>query len=316
VPSSPHVNLTVVVQDGDQVVAGVGPPSPNVVVVQGGLEVVVQQPVVSPPVTVETTLISSFQAGPDKEVVLINAGPAGKDGAPGPIGPTGPTGPSGPAGEAGPAGPMGPTGPSGPPGPSGPAGRDGTDGTDGTPGPQGPSGPPGRDGVDGHDGTDGIPGPPGPQGPTGPAGRDGAPGPSGPSGPSGPQGPPGDTNNTFDAPAAVPLKAGDAVYSNSAGNLDLACAAVFSTTNVVGIVTQDTDVGFVAPVYIGFVNLTDWTECTGSVSLVQGGKYFLSTTPGKLTLIAPSSAGSTVVAVGKAVSANILKVAVAPSILL
>lgn len=91
--------------------------------------------------------VGTLKAGGDeREVVVQNCGPVGKQGDKGEPGPTGPQGVAGAAGEKGEAGPGGEAGPRGEPGPAGPPGPVGAAGAPGPVGPIGAVGPAGAAG--------------------------------------------------------------------------------------------------------------------------------------------------------------------------
>lgn len=64
------------------------------------------------------------------------------------------------------------------------------------------------------------------------------------------------------------------------------------------------------------LTLTDWTDATGSPTLSPLGIYFLDSTPGMITLTAPTALGSIVQIVGQALSPDTLKIELQPPILL
>lgn len=63
------------------------------------------------------------------------------------------------------------------------------------------------------------------------------------------------------------------------------------------------------------LELSDWTDVTGSETLSPAGLYFLSVTPGLLTLTPPSLSGQSVQQIGRAVSPTVLEISITPPIL-
>jgi len=108
------------------------------------------------------------------------------------------------------------------------------------------------------------------------------------------------------------------VYVSGDGRVDLSDASSPATTNgTVGLAIQDamaSGTGF----YIadGQLNLPDWTDATGSASLIPGATYYLSTTPGLLTVTPPSQVGELVLRVGTATTTSVLDIEISQSILL
>jgi hypothetical protein len=111
---------------------------------------------------------------------------------------------------------------------------------------------------------------------------------------------------------------GNPLYVKANGHVDLARGNASPTTRVVGlttkaalsthVVTYDTE---------GKLQLTDWTAITGTATLTPGAFYYLSdATAGMLTTVAPTSGGSYVVCVGKAISTLILDIEISQPILL
>lgn len=63
------------------------------------------------------------------------------------------------------------------------------------------------------------------------------------------------------------------------------------------------------------LELSDWTAVIGSTTLSPAGLYFLSVTPGLLTLTPPSMTGQIVQQIGRAVSPTVLEISIQPPIL-
>lgn len=132
----------------------------------------------------------------------------------------------------------------------------------------------------------------------------------------GPPGPSGGGDPLFSAVASVNIVTGNPVYVKSNGQLGLSEADIYSTCNVVGLAASNTNVGFVCPVNVRDLVLPDWTAVIGTQYLTLNQTYFLSTTPGQLTPIAPSTPGQVVLSVGKAVTADTLEISIGTPILL
>lgn len=106
---------------------------------------------------------------------------------------------------------------------------------------------------------------------------------------------------------------GQAVYINGASSVDLADASADSTAKALGIV-YDASVATGAPAVAitdGVLVSADWTGATGSATLTAGSSYFLSdSTPGMLTDVAPTVAGSSIVRIGTAISETELEISI------
>ena len=125
------------------------------------------------------------------------------------------------------------------------------------------------------------------------------------------------TTGGVSAVAAVNLLPGQPVYVNgTTGQLGLASASVYVTSFVAGLVVAATAAGFIADLATDVLTLQDWTAITGSASLQPGQDYFLGTTPGTLSLIAPTVQGQTATPVGKSVSTTQLLIQPGQPILL
>ena len=109
---------------------------------------------------------------------------------------------------------------------------------------------------------------------------------------------------------------GQPVYISSADSVDKASASTGSTAAAIGLV-MDASVASAAVAVIitdGVIDNSDWTAVIGSATLTAGAKYFLSTTAGLLTTIAPSATGEYITVVGTAISATSLEVSIRDSI--
>jgi len=216
-------------------------------------------------------------------------------------GPSGPSGPAGPTGPSGPSGPEGATGPSGPSGPEGATGPSGPSGPEGATGPSGPSGPEGATGPSGPSGPEGATGPSGPSGPSG------ATGPSGPSGPSGPIG----IGLTFSATNVQggAITIGQPVYASTTG-AKLADANTYDSSCVIGLVTDTSvangDTGTIQNAGALTATTGQWDAVTGqSGGLTAGSTYFLSTDVGLMITTPPTTTGTVVAPLGKALTTTI-----------
>lgn len=115
----------------------------------------------------------------------------------------------------------------------------------------------------------------------------------------------GDTiNRVFNSAATI----GEPVYAVSATNVDSAQADAQGTIRVVGltlsITLNATDAGDILVDGILTATTTQWDAVTGqSGGLTPNANYFLDpSAPGKLTTVAPTTAGQFVVRIGYALS--------------
>ncbi len=104
---------------------------------------------------------------------------------------------------------------------------------------------------------------------------------------------------------------GQVVYISGSGEMDLAKADNGASAAAHALVV-DASVSSGATGNFklsGIVTSTDWTTVTGSEALTAGAMYFVSDSEaGGLTSVAPTTAGSYVVPVGRALSATELDV--------
>lgn len=83
---------------------------------------------------------------------------------------------------------------------------------------------------------------------------------------------------------------GQPLYLKSNKHLDLASNNNNHQSQLIGIATSNSNIGFTATyTSFGSVVLNDWTNIIGNVSLVPGLDYFLDNIPGKMTTVAPNS---------------------------
>ena len=60
--------------------------------------------------------------------------------------------------------------------------------------------------------------------------------------------------------------------------------------DVLGFISTDTSTGFSADIVVaGSIYRADWTEVAGTISLSPTFPYYLSSTPGRITSVPPSS---------------------------
>lgn len=110
----------------------------------------------------------------------------------------------------------------------------------------------------------------------------------------------GAVQGSYSCPAGVAVR--DAVFLSSADNVDLADADDASKQPLIGIV--DSKPGLTSAV------VTYYGEVSGFVGLTPGDTYYLSTTPGQITNVAPSNPGDIVQRIGFAKSATTFMVMV------
>lgn len=144
-------------------------------------------------------------------------------------------------------------------------------------------------------------------GATGAAGPTGSTGATGPAGATGPQGP---AAFSFTAEVDSDVLIGQPVYILATGHADLALGAVdtggnFDTAISVAVASIDQTTGNIGTFIAGTIlDQADWTSVIGSVNLTPGEDYFLDpSTPGMLTLTAPTADDEVVTRVGRAVTA-------------
>ena len=116
---------------------------------------------------------------------------------------------------------------------------------------------------------------------------------------------------TIESASGVTLNAGDAVYIDSAGKLNLASGGATASKYPIGFVRGQTDgttsniaAGSQVEVQTdGIFTISDWTAVLGSSTLSPGTKYYLSSaTAGNITATAPSSSNHFIVPIGRAIS--------------
>ncbi len=100
------------------------------------------------------------------------------------------------------------------------------------------------------------------------------------------------------------IRAYQPVSINGTG-VQLAYSSLSSSNVASGIALSDITVGNSGIITTcGYVESSDWTLATGSTNLVPNSRYFLSTSPGILSLSSPSATINQVV--GRAITSNTL----------
>jgi len=124
--------------------------------------------------------------------------------------------------------------------------------------------------------------------------------------------------NTFMAMNAsgVTVITGQPLSQNNSGNECIIASADSIDTRCYGLALNQMNPGDVDRVaFAGPVLRTDWTDIVGTVFLLAGARYFLSTIPGKLTNIPVNSSGKLLQLVGKALSGTELLITIGEPIL-
>lgn len=118
---------------------------------------------------------------------------------------------------------------------------------------------------------------------------------------------------------AVPLVPGMPVVSNTAAVLLRADASSEALSPVMGLVTVGADLTLSATVQTaGAVVLTteQWDAVTGQVGGLQPGqRYYLDTSPGRITTTPPSAPGTSIAPIGRAASSTVLVIRIAMYVL-
>lgn len=110
---------------------------------------------------------------------------------------------------------------------------------------------------------------------------------------------------------------GQAVASHPSGNGIILANATANTKNAIGVAGQD-----IAPAAAGKVildgpfQLADWSSVTGVTILAPLAVYYLDVTSGKLMTSPPSTPGSVVQVVGRAIAPDTLDLMVSTTVLL
>jgi hypothetical protein len=102
---------------------------------------------------------------------------------------------------------------------------------------------------------------------------------------------------------------GSPVRQKAGGTVGLAAATSRGVARVVGLCLEAKAIGFAVRVVLrGVVERTDWTAVAGTATLTPGLPYWLDTTAGKITTVAPTSSTDIVARIGRAISTTKLDV--------
>jgi len=114
------------------------------------------------------------------------------------------------------------------------------------------------------------------------------------------------------------ITAGQPVYASTSGHVDMANATTLASSLVIGFVADSSiATGATGNITVfGTFTSANWTAVTGAATLTTGAVYYLSETPGQLTLVAPSVAGHYVAPVGIALSTTTMKLSTQQPIML
>lgn len=111
------------------------------------------------------------------------------------------------------------------------------------------------------------------------------------------------------------VKIGQPVYAKQNGHLALASSLDNPRSKSIGVALENGSIGYaIAISSFGTITLQDWTNVVGNANLVPGLDYFLDSTAGKMTNVAPNN--GYLVVIGRAVSELILSIQIQRSILL
>ena len=116
---------------------------------------------------------------------------------------------------------------------------------------------------------------------------------------------------TIASASGVTMNAGDVVYINTSGAINLADASATASKYPIGFVRGQDD-GTTSSISggsnievqtDGTFTISDWTNVLGSSTLSPGTKYYLSSaTAGNITATAPTSSNHFIVPIGRAIS--------------
>jgi hypothetical protein len=128
---------------------------------------------------------------------------------------------------------------------------------------------------------------------------------------------PSGTGSSYSAEAGASIEIGHPLYISS-GLVYPAKADAAGTSQVTGIsfasVSSGEDCGYLTE---GSITRIDWTAVAGTATLSAGVTYYLDpATAGRITTTAPTTAGQSVVRVGRAVDTTTLDVEIELPILL
>jgi hypothetical protein len=117
--------------------------------------------------------------------------------------------------------------------------------------------------------------------------------------------------------SGVSILTGQPTAAHSSGTGFVLASAAALATQAVGLATAAVIAGVAVAVQTaGTFSLSDWTSITDASILLPRAIYYLDTTAGKLTAIAPTTLGSIVQRIGVAISPTTLDVRPEQSILL
>lgn len=119
----------------------------------------------------------------------------------------------------------------------------------------------------------------------------------------------GGLSTPYSAEAGVNVSEGNPVYLDVTGRLQLARNDTVAGYQVAGLVYADA-LATASGDYVseGPLELLDWTGIAGTASLVKGALYYLDSSPGMITTIAPTIDGYYVVPVGRALTDTTLDI--------
>lgn len=117
--------------------------------------------------------------------------------------------------------------------------------------------------------------------------------------------------SSFSAVSKDDISKGQPVYVDPVtGKLSLADASSLPKSNVIGLCSNNVNANYVASVEQTLLKQSDWTLVTGTSLLVKGRVYYLDSNLGKLTHVAPTAAGYSVVRIGIAVTEDALSLSI------
>jgi hypothetical protein len=119
----------------------------------------------------------------------------------------------------------------------------------------------------------------------------------------------GSSTLPYSAEAGVNLLTGQVVYLDLTGRLQKAVNNTAAGAQVAGMMVTDALAG-VSGDYVtdNTLELPDWSSIAGTADLTPGATYYLDSTEGKITTIAPTADGYYVVVIGRAQSTTKLDI--------
>lgn len=111
----------------------------------------------------------------------------------------------------------------------------------------------------------------------------------------------GGLTDPYSAEAADNLTEGMPIYIDGTGRLQKAQSDLIAAHQVAGLMVADVTTG-VSGDYLtdGPIEKLDWTTVAGTTDLTPGTLYYLDSTPGMITTVAPTADGYYVVPIGRA----------------